>query len=147
MINTTIWLDIPVFGNTIQIMYARVTRPLEQCAPWARAIYSKGRLYGKRPVTKCLWPFKDNYSTSINSYVHVKCTCETSDVHTKLLNFRCTCEIRMYTFQMYIRNFRCTCETDSYVHFTEMYTYETSDVAICESRMYISYVHAKFVYH
>ena len=37
-------MDIPVFGNTIQIMYARVTRPLEQRAPWARAIYSKGRL-------------------------------------------------------------------------------------------------------
>ena len=28
----------------IQIMYARVTRPLEQRASWARAIYSKGRL-------------------------------------------------------------------------------------------------------
>ena len=37
-------MDIPVFGNTIQIMYARVTRPLEQRAPLARVIYSKGRL-------------------------------------------------------------------------------------------------------
>ena len=31
-------MDIPVFGNTIQIMYARVTRPLEQ----VHMIYSKG---------------------------------------------------------------------------------------------------------
>ena len=57
---------------------------------------------------------------------------------------------------MYIRNFRCTYEIiklqmymrNSYVHFRCTYEtkYETSDVATCENRMYVSDVHAKFVY-
>ena len=37
-------MDAPVFGNSTQVRAVRFTRPLDQRAPSARAIYSKGRL-------------------------------------------------------------------------------------------------------
>ena len=37
-------MDAPVFGNSTQVRAVRFTRPLDQRAPLARAIYSKGRL-------------------------------------------------------------------------------------------------------